>query len=88
MILHHPLDVQILDGDDLVFVNQPVRKFMQPVLAGIGRVFMRLCHKDSGFVSAVAPFNFTGKFLLFAFQVLRRSCQMAWIIKLGYVTVK
>jgi hypothetical protein len=25
---------------------------------------------------------------LFAFQVLRRSCQMAWIIKLGYVTVK
>jgi hypothetical protein len=23
MILHHPLDVQILDGDDLVFVNQP-----------------------------------------------------------------
>src|SRR4030067_584799 len=85
MILHHSLDVQILDGYDLVFVNQSAREFVQPILARIGCVLMRLCNKDSGFVSGVTPFHFARKFLLFTLQVLRGSRQVSRIIKLRSV---
>ena len=40
-ILNHPLDVQSLCDDRLVFVGQPQRKFMLPVISGVFNFFMR-----------------------------------------------
>ena len=85
MIFHHAFYVQILNGYDLVFVNQSMRKFVQPVLASICGMFMRLCHEDPGFVSGVTPLHFARKFLLLSFQVLRRLRQVAWVVELRSV---
>lgn len=32
----HPLDAQVLDGDQLIFLDQPCRELVQVILAGVG----------------------------------------------------
>jgi hypothetical protein len=82
VILHHAFYMQILDRYDLIFVNELSRKFVQPILARIGSVFMRLCDKYLGLVSGIASLNLAGKFLLLTFQVRRRLRQVARVIEL------
>ena len=73
MILHHVLDLQILDGYHLVFVDKPCRKFVQEILADIGDMLMDTGNTDTRLVSVVGFRHFTGKSPLFADQL---SCQM------------
>src|SRR3990172_3912711 len=86
MILHHTFNMQILDGDDLVFVNKPTRNLVQIVFPTISNFFMGLRYNDSGFVSRFTSFHFTREFLLLPFQILFGPDKKFRIIKFRSVT--
>ena len=86
MILHHAFYMQIFDGDDLVFVNQPSGQFMQIVFSCIGYFFMCLCHQNTRFVSGVTTFHFTRKFTLFTSQIFLCFSDMFRVVELGAIT--
>lgn len=56
MIFEYTLHIQMFDGDDLVFVYDPSRQFVQVVLAGACDAFMRTSDQLPRFIAALRSF--------------------------------
>jgi len=64
MILKHPPGVEILNNDNIVFVNKPASNFMRGVSSLISDVFMRSLEFANSLASAARAFNSSGNLTL------------------------
>ena len=77
--------MQILDGDDLVFVYDPPRQLVKVVLSSARDAFMRASDQLTRLVAPLGAFLLAGQRLLFPLEIALRLTKAARIVELGAV---